>query len=512
MTATLRDVIVRARDFGDAVAVRAGDHERSYADLVDRSARLAHHLLDSGLQPGDRVAIMVEDGLRAIEPHLAAALGGLVIVPVNARFRSAEAEHIIKDSGVRAIVHSSGVRDELQTVDAHAVLVWVNTGGSVADDTSSAYETIVTTGHCAPPTVRIAADDLVMIGYTSGTTGRPKGAMMTNAGGIAAIRANVVAFRVVPYGACAFSGSVSFTALFWAFIAPHLFLGASIDFLQPGLTLDRWFDRMAQHRSTFTFVPTPFMTAFAQAARQRPEAITALTGVCHSASPATPEQRAHMLDALGRTYIESFGMTESLAAVSVTTRNDIPEACLADDLLATIGRPLAPARLYPVAEDGTRLSAGTVGELIIESPSLFTGYWQDEKATEDALRDGCYSTGDLGHVDANGYVYIDGRKADLIISGGMNVYPAEVEAVLHAHPDVADVAVLGIPHEKWGEAVAAVVVPRPGSTPSTTHLVQHVADHLASYKKPTAIAFIDTLPRNANLKVLKPELTHLFPG
>ncbi|MGF2949895.1 class I adenylate-forming enzyme family protein [Microbacterium alcoholitolerans] len=503
--------MLRAGDFGDAVAIRAGEYERTYRELVERCTRLAHHLLNSGLRAGDCVAIMVEDGLRAIEPHLACALAGLVIVPVNARFRSSEVEHIIVDSGARAVIHSAGVFDVLQESTIPDVMLRVSTGGAHADDTSADYESCVTGGSpCPPPTVAISPDDLVMIGYTSGTTGRPKGAMMTNASGIAAIRANVVAFRVVPYGACAFSGSVSFTALFWAFIAPHLFLGASIDFLQPNLTIERWFERMERFQSTFTFVPTPYMNDFAVWAKQRPEAITALSGVCHSASAATPEQRSLMLDALGSTYIESFGMTESLAAVCATTRMDSVGISPADDLLKTIGRAIAPANVYAVADDGSRLGPGDVGELVIESPSLFVGYWQNRSATQRSLSDGRYWTGDIGHVDAHGYVYIDGRKSELIISGGMNVYPAEIEAVLQSHPGVSEAAVLGIPHARWGESVAAAVVLRPGFSLDDASLIRHVSDRLASYKKPTSITFVDALPRNANLKVLKAELAQFF--
>ena len=509
MVTSLRDIVVRCRGFGQAVAIRAGEGERTYVDLVDRATRLAEYLLGLGLRPGDRVAVMVEDGIRAIEPHLAAALAGLVIVPVNARFRSAEAQHIISHSEARAIIHSSGVRDVADSAKSPGVLSLLNTGGAAVHDIDEAYETIVTDGAAELPRVEIAAHDLVMIGYTSGTTGRPKGAMMTNSGAVAAVRANTVAFRVVPYGACAFSGSVSFTALFWAFIVPHLFLGASIDFLQPGLTVERWFDRMEQFRSTFTFVPTPYINEFAQIANQRPVAVSNLVGVCHSASPATPQQRVDMLEAVGGAYIESFGMTESLAAVCATTQSDTGLECAADDIHATIGRPIAPADVYPVDEDGIRMAPGEVGELVIDSPSLFAGYWGNSAATSAALREGRYMTGDLGHVDASGYVYIDGRKADLIISGGMNIYPAEIEVVLQTHPRIVEAAVVGVPHERWGEAVAAVVVAEHGADLDEASVISYVADSLATYKKPTVVVFTDALPRNANLKIIKSELAKL---
>lgn len=510
MSHTLRDVVLRSRRFGDLVAVRAGDADRTYAELVDRSIRLARHLRDRGLASGDRVAVMVEDGIRALEPHLAAAVAGLVIVPVNARFRSAEVEHIVRDSGAKGLVHSSGVASIVDSIEAPSLVVTIDTGGAAEHDSLTAYEDVVRRGSAEPPQIAVSADDLVMIGYTSGTTGRPKGAMMSNGGAIAAVRSNIVAFRVIPYGACAFSGSVSFTALFWAFIVPHLFVGASIDFLQPGLTMERWFERMERFGSTFTFVPTPYMDQFATLASQNPAAIARLAGVCHSASPASSSQRSAMVEALGGAYVESYGMTESLAAVSATTRLDADATSAAADRHATIGRPIAPADVYPVDADGLRLGPDEVGELVIESPSLFVGYWNNDAASADALRDGRYFTGDLGHVDGAGFVYIDGRKADLIISGGMNVYPAEVEGELQTHPAVREVAVIGIPHERWGEAVAAVIVVEPGASLDEDAVIRFVGDRLASYKKPTRAVFVDALPRNANLKLIKSELGVLF--
>ncbi|WP_157559755.1 class I adenylate-forming enzyme family protein [Nocardioides sp. Soil777] len=497
-------MVLRSRRFGDRIALRAGSSERTYADLVDRASRLARHFVRSGLGPGDRVAVMVEDGLRSLEPHLAAALAGLVAVPVNARFRTAELDHILTDCGATALVHSAGVRATVAGSDVVPRLALVlGTGPADALDTCPEYEALVSHGASGPPEVTVAASDGAMIGYTSGTTGHPKGAVMTHAAGMAAVRANVVAFRVVPYGACAFSGSVSFTALLWALVHPHLYLGCSIDMLQPDLTVERWFDRMHEHGSTFTFVPTPYLDDFAVEATRRPEAVARLVGACHSASPATARQREAMAAALGGVSLESYGMTETLAAVTVTTSLDLGPDSQAEDPHLTIGRPLPPADVYAVDASGRRVAAGEVGELVVESPSLFSGYWGRPEATATALRGGRLHTGDLGHVDGRGFVYVDGREADLIISGGMNVYPAEIERVLHAHPDIEESAVIGVPHLRWGESICAVVVPRVGSGLTPEEVVRHATQQLASYKKPTRVELVTSLPRNANLKVQK---------
>ena len=505
MVDTLRGLVLHARHHGDRAAVRVEGAERSYADLVDRATRLANVLLNAGLAPGDRVTAMVEDGFRAIEPHLAAAIAGLVLVPVNARFQSAELDHVLQDCGASALVHTDGVAGVVaQSVAAAALTLRISTGGSDPGDTSDAYERRLAAADSNVPDVVVSPDDLAMIGYTSGTTGHPKGAMMPHRSGLAAVRSNLVAFRVVPYGSCAFSGSISFTALLWAFIYPHLYVGATIDFLQPRLDVGRWFTVMQERRSTFTFVPTPLIDAFVQEATARPEAIVTLRGVCHSASPATVAQRRAMVDVIGERYLESYGMTESLAAMSATTVDDVSEG-RADDIHSTIGRPLSPARITVVGEGGTPLPPGPehVGELVLSGPSLFNGYWQQPAATALALREDGFHTGDLGHIDRAGYVYVDGRITDLVISGGMNVYPAEVERVLSTHPDIIDVAVIGRPHPRWGEAVCAVVVRRPGSDLTEDDVVRTAEANLAGYKRPSSVVFLDELPRNANMKVQK---------
>ncbi|MCL3819843.1 class I adenylate-forming enzyme family protein [Aeromicrobium wangtongii] len=500
---TMRDVLLRSRRFGERVAVRVGDEQRTYVQLIDRAARLARHLRMSGLEPGDRLAVMVEDGIRAVEPHLAAHLAGLVLVPVNARFRSAELDHILRDSGASGLVHSTGVSRIVDASDVAPGLFRIVTGGAASADIDSGYEQLLSTGPAAPPEITITGESLAMIGYTSGTTGAPKGAMMTHDAGMAALRANLVAFRVVPYGACAFSGSISFTALLWAFVYPHLAVGASIDFLQPDLTLDRWFDRMEQHGSTFTFVPTPYIDEFAQLAQCRPDAIARLAGVCHSASPATVDQRRAMVEALGPVYVESYGATETRAAGAAAATRPAGRGPRAPGGPATIGRPLAPADIIIVDEAGRPVPPGVTGEIVIDSPSLFVGYWDNPEATAAALPDGRYFTGDLGHLDDAGFVYVDGRRADLIISGGMNIYPAEVEGVLAGLDGVADVAVVGVPHERWGESVCAVVVRSAGAVMTAEDVIGRVQANLASYKKPTRVEFVDALPRNANLKVMK---------
>ena len=504
MAETLRELVLDARHHGDRTALRAGGAERDYAELVDRAVRLAQVMLAAGLRPGDRVAAMVEDGLRSLEPHLAAAIAGLVLVPVNARFQSDELDHVLRDCEASALVHTDGVAAVVAgSAAAEELALRLSTGGVDADDTSEAYERLLADASPVVPDVVVTPDDLAMIGYTSGTTGHPKGAMMPHRSGLAAVRSNLVAFRIVPHGACAFSGSVSFTALLWAFIYPHLAVGASIDLLQPRLDVDRWFTVMQERRSTFTFVPTPLMDAFVDEAVRRPEAIASLRAVCHSASPATAAQRRAMVGVLGDRYLESYGMTESLAAMAATTVADI-SAGLADDVHATIGRPIPPARITIVDADGAELPPGSdqVGELVLSGPSLFSGYWRRPAATAEALQEDGFHSGDLGHVDAAGYVYVDGRLTDLVITGGMNVYPAEVERVLSAHPDIEDVAVVGRPHARWGEAVCAVVVRRPGTGLSEADVTAAAAG-LAGYKRPSSVLFLDELPRNANLKVQK---------
>jgi acyl-CoA synthetase (AMP-forming)/AMP-acid ligase II len=349
-----------------------------------------------------------------------------------------------------------------------------------------------------------------MIAYTSGTTGFPKGAVVSHRAITGCIDISLAAMRIGMFGRLAHTGSLQFSAPWWAMLLPHIYVGGLVRLLG-SYTPESWFDAMARDRTTLTYVPSPLIRSFCAIGRTRPEVIDDLEVVLHSASAAPRERMAELLDLVGDRLYEGWGMTETVGPVTVTTRRDYRPGCEADDLLASVGRTVATATVANLDADGVEIPWGSdaVGELVVESDTLFSGYWNAPEATAEVFDGRRLRTGDLGRIDAAGYVYITGRQKDMIISGGANVYPAEIERVLITMDGVTDCAIFGAPHERWGETVAAAVVRAPGSSIDEDAVIAYMRARLAGYKKPTTVLFLDALPRNASMKVLKHRLRDL---
>ena len=319
------------------------------------------------------------------------------------------------------------------------------------------------------------------------------------------------AYRLPMYGRCAFTGTLSFVSGIWGVILPHLYVGGTVSFLAP-YTTDSWVDHIIVQRSTFTYAPSPLVPEFVEEVTRRPEALTHLESVLHSASPLPATHARALVEVIGERYVEVWGMTETVAPLTATAREDWRGDCVADDIYSSVGRPLATAAVRIVDTQRRPVGPGETGELVVEADTMFSGYYRDPGRTAEVLVDGEYFTGDVGRIDEAGYLYITDRAKDMIITGGMNVYPAEIEAVLAAMPGISEVAVIGMPDDRWGEAVTAVIVRRAGASISEEDVVEFARSHMASYKKPHRVAFIDALPRNAGMKVQKHVLRDQFGG
>jgi acyl-CoA synthetase (AMP-forming)/AMP-acid ligase II len=258
------------------------------------------------------------------------------------------------------------------------------------------------------------------------------------------------------------------------------------------------------NRANFVYVPSPGIPDFCAVLERQPAALDSLSTVFHSASKASPEMLRLLAQAAGKRFVEGYGMTEiSGGIVTATTERDITGDCGAMDFFRSVGRATVDSALevvdenrVPIAHDGV-----TEGELAVRSAALMKGYWNRPDATDRAIANGWYYTGDLGSIDPAGYIYVSERRSDLIVSGGINVYPSEVEAVIGKLSGVADVAVVGVPHDRYGQTVAAAIVVRPGMSLSAEDIIAHCRQHLASYKKPTLVRFTDELPKTVSQKL-----------
>jgi acyl-CoA synthetase (AMP-forming)/AMP-acid ligase II len=482
------------RRAGNRVALRAHGQLRTHAELLANARRLANALAGKGVRPGDRVALMVSDRVEAVEAYVGCFLGGFVAVHVNDRLAPPEVEAILADADVRAFGHTADLADKV--AGSRADLVF-GIGGA-------GWPALLDSGSTRDPRVARAPDDLAIIGYTSGTTGRPKGVMHSQLSMLRTLRHMPVHFDLRPGSRCAMTGTLSFVAGLWGVVLPHLYLGGEVSFLA-GLPPDEWFARMLAEGSNFTYVPTPLAGAFVEQAHRHPAVLRTLRSALHSGSQLPPQTVRALVEAIGGRFAETYGMTETGAPVTRTEDADWTAGCRADDVYASTGRPVHIAEVAILGPGGAALPPGGTGEIAVRSDTQFAGYFNRPALTARSVVDGWLRTGDIGHLDGAGYLYITDRAKDMIVSGGMNVYPAEVEAALAGVPGLAEIAVIGVPHERWGETVVAVAVAGDPHLDEAA-LIEIARQRLASYKKPTRVVFIDTLPRTASLKIDKPEL------
>jgi acyl-CoA synthetase (AMP-forming)/AMP-acid ligase II len=473
--------------------VDVGGGRTSYRELVAHASRAAHALTAGGLKPGDRVAAWMTDGAAYVELYLACATAGIAVVPLNARYTVHEVRALLEDAEPGGLVWSRDKDGAIETLRDEGILDGV-TLVRHAEDGSRAlgaleWSQLVASGAATYHTA-VMADELLVIGYTSGTTGRPKGALLTHRSVSAVMRQNAAAYRLPRHSTIVMTASMSFVSVVPAHVLTHLSLAGTIVF--PG----HWdvpvlLDHLERHHATFTYLPSPVVTEFARHAARDPERWKSLVSVLHSASKVSASALGELADVIEGRLVEGWGMTENSGGLmTATTAADIERRREQPGVLGTVGLPL---RGYEVRAVG--------GELLLRGPGLVDGYWRRPEATRAAFRDGWFATGDLGTVDERGYVTVLERRTDLILSGGMNVYPAEVEAVIAVIPGVAACAVVGMPHPRWGQTVAAMVVPQHGVNLKPADILARCREQLASFKLPTKIVLASHLPTTVSLKV-----------
>lgn len=477
-----------------------GGPRRSYAELEQRSNRLAHAFLAQGLSRGDRVAIWLGNCLEYMESYLACAKAGLVIVQINIRHKSAEARFQLEDSGARLLVFCDAVAPYVEQLDLDLVLVAT---GRERVGRSLVFESLLSAAADSllpEPT----ADDLLLIGYTSGTTGFPKGAELTHRSVKTLGQTNAIVNRYAVASTQVFGLSLSFTAGVPAHVLTHLLVGGTTVLLEDWDT-ERLVAAVEEHQATFTILPSPPIVEFCEIAALRPARLQSLVGLLHGSSKAPPEHLELIVNTIGARLIEGWGMTENSGGLlTATTAADY--AGPRPGVFESVGTA-APDAVIRLVDDDERMlehDGDAVGQLVAHSSSLARGYWRNPSASQSAFREGWYFTGDLGRVDPDGYVYILDRRNDLIISGGMNIYPSELERVISTLPGVSECAVVGAPHPRWGQTPIAFVVASEGVTAGD--VMEQCTRQLADYKKPAEVRIVPDLPHNTGGKILKHEL------
>jgi len=479
----------------DKAAVICGQREVDFATLSKRASRVANAFTALGCREGDRVAWMSFNSIEGAEIANGLRRAGLVIVPVNYRLRGQEIAYVLNDSGARVAVAGP---DHVEVMAAafpdveHAVR-FVAVGETVPVGWLS-YRRLIEE---APENFASVSEGLgASMIYTSGTTGNPKGAWRPHGVDIANVLQVISTFELAQSdvhlvcGPGYHSGVAFFSAL-------HQVVGSTV-VLQPKFEAEHALDEIERRRVTTTFLAPTLLQRLVDAQQSRARDTASLRAVILGAAPCPYALKVRAHEVFGPVLWEFYGATETGINTVLRPEDQLrkPGSC---------GTALPGQEIRLVRGDGTEAAVGEAGELMVRS-SWLAEYFNRPDATRDSLHAGFFSVGDIAYRDEEGYFYICDRRIDMIVSGGVNVYPAEIEAVLHAHPAVMDAAVIGVPDDQWGESVKAVVRLREGMKVSADTLIAFCGERLAGYKKPRSIDFVEELPRDAAGKLLKRKL------
>ena len=483
----------RVETHPNKAAVECGDGTAiTYRDLLEKSQRIASMLATAGVQPGDRVACQVQKSVRAVATYLAVLQIGGVYLPLNTAYSGAELQYFLDDAKPKAVVVDPAVAATVRDMRPKAALFTLDAAGN---GTLSASDTRLTA--VAP----MRADDPAAILYTSGTTGRSKGAVLTHENLASNCRALVAAWE--------FTETDRLIHALPIFHIHGLFVAINMS-LTAGATL-LWMDKfdvdevldLFETATVLMGVPT-FYTRLLASDRLTHSATANMRLFISGSAPLLTTDFDAFHKRTGHCILERYGMTET----GINTTNPYRGTRKA----GSVGQPLDGVEVRVVdPQSGEALAAGEIGSIEVRGPNVFDRYWRNpEKTREEKQGIGFFVTGDQGFYDADGYLHISGRSKDMIISGGYNVYPKEIEQLLDKHPAVVESAVIGVPHPDLGEGVVAVVVTVNGQLPRETELDELLADQLARYKHPRAYRRVEHLPRNVLGKVQKAQLREQF--
>ena len=488
-----------AQRFGDRVAVEGPDADRTFAQLGDRVARIANGLLAQGLCPGDRVLDLQRNSTTYVETDLAIRAAGLVRAALNYRLHPSDWERIAADSGARGLVYDPAFEEQTEALRS-GIDVVVCTG----DGPGLSLEKLIADAPAGRIPAR-EADALCGLHYSSGTTGHPKGAQRTHRNWMASVvnmTHDVLGGPPGPQDCYVHAGPITHTS--GLFVLPFLVAGAR-QVVQPVWDPEGFVAAVRERGVTHTAI-VPTMVARLLASGADRDSLRGLKMLGYAGAPMPPEQMRQAHDRLTPNLVQYYGLVEAIPPVTVLDASDHARGLAGEpDLLTSAGRPALGVEIAVVDEDGREVPQGETGEVVTRGDHVMAGYWNADRRRDlsKSVVDGWLHTGDLGRVSADGHLWLVDRKGDMIISGGYNIYPREVEDVIAEVPSVAEVAVVGVADQDWGQRVVALVTARPGESVDPGAVLAHCRERMASYKKPKEVRVVTELPLNSTGKIAK---------
>lgn len=490
----------------DSIAVISGEQQWTYREFTTRVQKLAGALQKLGLAEGERVALLSLNSARYLEYVFALPWAGGAINPVNTRWSASEVAYSLDDSETQFLIVDDNFVDFIADIKAKstALKTVIYAGDKATPEGMLSYETLIDEAEAVDDALR-NNDDLAGIFYTGGTTGFPKGVMLSHKNLITSTTA-LIAANVFERN-CRFLHAAPMFHLADFAMMLAVFMQGGTHVVIPGFEPTAVLSNIQQHKTSHTLLVPTMVQMLLDSPNFNDFDISSHKRIIYGASPmplATLTNAMEKMPNIG--FVQAYGMTELSPAATISgIENHTPEA-VESGRVRSAGLAGLLQEVKIVDEDGNEVDRHTVGEVIVRGPNVMLGYWNKPEATAEAIVDGWMHTGDGGYMDEDGYIFIVDRVKDMIISGGENIYSAEVESAISQHPAVAQCAVIGIPSPEWGEAVHAVIIPKPGNTITNDELRAHCKTLIAGYKSPRSLELVESLPLSGAGKILKTEL------
>jgi len=503
-------VLKSTEKYGEKPAIKFENICYSYSVLNERVNCLSNALLRLGIKKGDRVAVLASNSHKYIETDFAMAKCGIIRVPLKARLTPNELLHIINDSKPKAMFvdESSFNNIELLYKKLKYLKNYVTLSGNYKDMID--YEELISSGTKDEPGIDVYEDDIYALIYTSGTTGTPKGAIQTH-------RAILWVIKSILHDVWCFTDRDVLLTLLPLMFAPIIFIlpafiSGTRHVIMPRFNVIDVLKKIQKERVTIMFMVPTVIYMLLEYAQLSKYDLSSIHTILYGGSPIIAERMMEAIKIFGNVFIQAYGLAEAFMPITILTKDDHLKAKTKrnSNILNSAGKESTFAELKIVDNDGNRAATNNSGEIVLKGDNLMKGYWNNIKTTKEAFKNGWFYTGDIGRVDEEGYIHIVDRKNEMIITGGLNVYPREIEEVLFRHPAVLEAVAIGVPNKKWGESVKAVVVLKNGIELNELDLQEFCRGKIADYKIPKTIDFVLDLPKSESEKIMRKKVKEKY--